>query len=712
MEDEDYNIFSISSPRNGKIAFSIEKINKSKNKKNKAHQKFHEQFYIHTSNDQINKKINDFDKFLIMNNQLQKHNSTPNQKNIMIVNDIIDTKTNHYLAVFKDYLITDYIDEFLKRYFTVDECEELIPKFYLYYKNYLKFFCRGLFIDFQANKIIQNNGEFQAELYYNNNYGSKHTKKGKKALEENISENSRSNSKSESSQDYKNNNTNISKINKIKLIFSKSIRKKLEGSESSKNSDKKDVSNIYYKNNNETITLNDETKIYNDDNVYTNENSLINLLNILINKKLTKKKLNEKKNIKNNINEKNIINIYKNLISQSPIKSAKYQNYIKFGINNKSSKKVSSIKIFNKNIPIILKNKNHNLSNEMKTPFLEKTKISSRNNQSRNSRTNFSSRANNSTNIFIKNSKSKKKNKKRKNNSKSILTRLNFGNLATNKIKKSKYTTFNKNLVSKKKGKSIYTGYYFKNMSNNSLNNSRSFKKTFVNGFHTNNLSNNFQKSNIKIKQYQNMTTKNKTLSKNRIQNKIYRHKQNSSLSNSNSIYNNFHININNNIMLLNNNNNIKHFISNKNNMKSFSKSKKKNNNINNYNYNPKRINKNISRNENIFDINKYRTEIKNMQVNIKNKKNINKNIYANKKFMSLEKSRSKHKEKNLKNKEALVRNKSNLFINNSHFKVKKFEKSEMMPSLKNCKKMNNSNKDLISQNGQKVNIIFDYKKK
>ena len=712
MEDEDYNIFSISSPRNGKIAFSIEKINKSKNKKNKAHQKFHEQFYIHTSNEQINKRINDFDKFLIMNNQLQKHNSTPNQKNIMIVNDIIDTKTNHYLAVFKDYLITDYIDEFLKRYFTVDECEELIPKFYLYYKNYLKFFCRGLFIDFQANKIIQNNGEFQAELYYNNNYGSKHTKKGKKALEENISENSRSNSKSESSQDYKNNNTNISKINKIKLIFSKSIRKKLEGSESSKNSDKKDVSNIYYKNNNETITLNDETKIYNDDNVYTNENSLINLLNILINKKLTKKKLNEKKNIKNNINEKNIINIYKNLISQSPIKSAKYQNYIKFGINNKSSKKVSSIKIFNKNIPIILKNKNHNLSNEMKTPFLEKTKISSRNNQSRNSRTNFSSRANNSTNIFIKNSKSKKKNKKRKNNSKSILTRLNFGNLATNKIKKSKYTTFNKNLVSKKKGKSIYTGYYFKNMSNNSLNNSRSFKKTFVNGFHTNNLSNNFQKSNIKIKQYQNMTTKNKTLSKNRIQNKIYRHKQNSSLSNSNSIYNNFHININNNIMLLNNNNNIKHFISNKNNMKSFSKSKKKNNNINNYNYNPKRINKNISRNENIFDINKYRTEIKNMQVNIKNKKNINKNIYANKKFMSLEKSRSKHKEKNLKNKEALVRNKSNLFINNSHFKVKKFEKSEMMPSLKNCKKMNNSNKDLISQNGQKVNIIFDYKKK
>ena len=94
----------------------------------------------------------------------------------------------------------------------------------------------------------------------------------------------------------------------------------------------------------------------------------------------------------------------------------------------------------------------------------------------------------------------------------------------------------------------------------------------------------------------------------------------------------------------------------------------------------------------------------------MKNKKN--KNTFANKKFMSIEKSKSKNKDKNLKNKEPLVRNKSNLHFNNSNLKVKKFDKSEAMPSLKNCKKINNSNKDLISQNGQKVNVIFDYKKK
>ena len=723
MNNEDeYNILSISSPKSGKRPFTIEKIKKSKYKKNKAHQIFHEKINNQISNKR-NKKLKDFDKFLIMNNQLQKYNSNPEQKNIMIINDIIETKTNHFLAVFKDFLITDYVDEFLKRYFTFDECEELIPKFFLYYKNYLKFFCRGFFIDFKANKIIQDNGEFQAELYYNNNYGGKDKGKGKKVNEEKISrysgDESKSKSKSETTQENKNNNTNISKINKIKLIFSKSIRNKLGGSESSRIQEKKELSNIFYKNKNETITLNDETKVYNEDNMFTNENSLINLLNILINKKLKRKKNNENKIAKNNINEKNIVNIYKNLLSQSPIKSARYQNYIKNGIYNKTSKKISSIKIFNKNIPIILKNKNHNLSNEMKTPFLEKTKMASRNNHSRNSRTNFSSRANNSTNIFVRNSKSKKSHKKRKNNSKSILTRLNMGSLGYKKSNKSKYSTFNKNIINKKRKKSIYTGYYFKNMSNNSSSSSRNLKKNFICSFHSNNNNNNNNnpKVNNKIKNYQYMTFKNKTINKHKIQNKIYKSKQNWSLSNSNSIYNNFHININNNIMLLNNNNsNIKHFISNKNNMKSSSKNKKNNNNTNmTNNFNYKRNNKNInSRNENNVDINKYKTEIKNIQVNLKKKNsNYNKNICSSfKKFMALEKSKSKNKDKSLKNKEQLVRNKSNLYYNNSRLKNKKFDKSDMMPSLKNFKKLNNSNKNLNVQNGQKINVIFDYKKK
>ena len=705
MNNDEYNIINSSSPKSEKKIFYIEKIKKSKITKINAMHKFHQKLNKPNIYKNKSKALNKININRIINNQLQKHNSTPLEKNIMIINDIIETKTNHFLAIFKDFLITDYIDEFLKRYFTFDECEELIPKFYLYYKNYLKFFCHGFFIDFKANKIMQDNGEYQAELYYNNNYGTKNTKKGKKENIDNEIQNSSENSKSKSDSCYENKNSNISNINKIKSIFSQSIRNKLGQIESSKNEEKKELSNIFYKNKNETITLNDETKIYNDDNIYTNENSLINLLNSLINKKISRKKLNENK-IKNNINDKNIVNIYKNLLNQSPIKSARYQNYIKNGIYNKTGKKVSSIKIFNKNIPIILKNKKHNLSNDMKTPFLEKTKILSRNNQSRNSRTNFSSRINNSTNIFIKNSKSKKSHKKRKNNSRSILTRLNIGNFGTSKSNNNKYSTFNKNIRYRQRKKSIYTGLYYKNMSNNSSNGSREFKTNFIFSIQSNREKNNNKMN--KIKNYQYMTFKNKSLNKHKIQNKIFKHKQNWSLSNSNSIYNNFHININNNIMLLNNNNNsIKHYISNKNNVKSFSK-QKKNNNI--YNLNTKRNNKNKkSRNDNNIDINKYKTEMKNIQANLK--KN-NKNIYSSfKKNISLEKSISKNRDKNLKNKELLVRNKSNIFYNNNKLKRKKFDKTETMTYLKNFK-LNNSNKNLNNPNSQKINVIFDYKRK
>lgn len=122
-----------------------------------------------------------------------------------------------------------------------------------------------------------------------------------------------------------------------------------------------EISNIFYKSKNETMTLNDDTKIYNDDNLMTNENSLINLIDVMIHKKREKKKIIKNKNTKNNynINDKNIVNIYKNLLDQSPIRSARNLNYNnKNGLYNKTSKKVSSIKIFNKNIPMIIKIKN------------------------------------------------------------------------------------------------------------------------------------------------------------------------------------------------------------------------------------------------------------------------------------------------------------------------------------------------------------------
>ena len=64
----------------------------------------------------------------LINQNLQKHNSTPEQKNIMLVNDLIQSKETHFIATFKDYLISDYHEEFLRRFFNNEEIIEVLPK--------------------------------------------------------------------------------------------------------------------------------------------------------------------------------------------------------------------------------------------------------------------------------------------------------------------------------------------------------------------------------------------------------------------------------------------------------------------------------------------------------------------------------------------------------------------------------------------------------
>lgn len=706
MEEGKLDILDLSKPKNSSLPISLDKMKKSKVFKNKMTKKFQQSFKKSIPKEKVDKKIkNKFLSIYIINSQLQKHNSNPLKKNIMIINDIIETKTNHFLAIFKDYLIKDYVDEFLKRYFIVSESTELLPKFYIYYQNYLKFFCRGLFTDFKANKIIQEYGECQAELYYNKNYGGKE-KKSKKNRDEN-------NDNINDGDNNSNASITSSNINKLRLLFTDTVKNSINRIENSKlwqnyiyKYNTNEISNIFYKNKNETMTLNDDTKIYNEDNLMTNENSLINLIDVMIHKKREKKKTIKNKNIKNNnnnynINDKNIVNIYKNLLDQSPIRSARNLNYNnKNGLYNKTSKKVASIKIFNKNIPMIFKNKKqiNNISNDIKdknikTPISEKpNKILSKNNfHSRNSK------FNNSGNFFMKSNLTQKI---YRNTSKSISSRIGLGNIITSKNNnnnKNKFASFNTNLNQNSKKKLKFNGIYFKNTNENflSTSSSRNLKKNFICSYQSNK---NNQKLNNRIRHYQYITYKNK----NQLKQKNSKHKQSCSLSNSNSIFNNFHININNNIMLLNNNNNNTHYNSNKNNLKSNSKIKKR---IDDIKLTLKKQNK--SRNNGV-DLKKYKTEIKYLQNNnIKSKKNICSSI---RKYIYLVKTKSK--DKNNKNKEQLIRNKSNIF-NYSCFKIKKTgEDSDVMSSLKNIKKLNNSNKNLNLNKVPKINIIFDYKRK
>ena len=244
-----------------------------------------------TNLNQIKQKIQNKISIIIPLQNLQKHNSSPNEKNIMLINDLIESKETHFIATFKDYLISDFHEEFLRRYFHFNETKDILPKFYQYYKNYLNFFCKGTFSDFYLNEMMQEYGECQAEFYYNRNYGHKERmkKKEKKGLDDINNNNNEESYESE----------NMSNFGNIKSIFSKSIKYSIDMIQkfgNNNNENKKELSNIkpsnYSKDN--SISLPDDSSVsYND--IITNQNSLRYIINIINNKKQNSKKIKNKK---------------------------------------------------------------------------------------------------------------------------------------------------------------------------------------------------------------------------------------------------------------------------------------------------------------------------------------------------------------------------------------------------------------------------------
>jgi hypothetical protein len=52
---------------------------------------------------------------MLVKYNLLKHNSTPDEYNVKIINDIIYDEKKHIVSVFKDYLLLDEVSDFLKR---------------------------------------------------------------------------------------------------------------------------------------------------------------------------------------------------------------------------------------------------------------------------------------------------------------------------------------------------------------------------------------------------------------------------------------------------------------------------------------------------------------------------------------------------------------------------------------------------------------------
>ena len=120
--------------------------------------------------------------FIIQQNLLNKYRNSKEEFNKQYIYSLLNNKKCHFTSIFKDFLIFDYLDEFLKRNYSIEESKHKLPKISIYYFHYLSFFCRPLFKSFYYNHIIQNYFDNKAEIFYKETYAIKNNsyKKRKK----------------------------------------------------------------------------------------------------------------------------------------------------------------------------------------------------------------------------------------------------------------------------------------------------------------------------------------------------------------------------------------------------------------------------------------------------------------------------------------------------------------------------------------------------
>ena len=95
-----------------------------------------------------------------------EYNCTKEGYETIIVNNLLHNKPCHIVSVFKENMIQDYIDEFLKRIYRLDESKERVPKYAKFYRNFLLLFCKPTICDLELNEIIKKHSEEKAEEYY------------------------------------------------------------------------------------------------------------------------------------------------------------------------------------------------------------------------------------------------------------------------------------------------------------------------------------------------------------------------------------------------------------------------------------------------------------------------------------------------------------------------------------------------------------------
>ena len=247
-------------------------------------------------------EIYKFNKIIL--NNIKKYNLNQSQKNLFIINDIINKKQNHFCSMYRDYSIYKCQEEFFRKYYHLNEIVKRFPKFYLYYCNYFKFFLKPMLSDLYMCDVIRKNGDNQAKYFYDkyNHFKDKTKKKNDK-------------------YDFKSIFTIITKNeidNNVDIVNSDNISK-IENNNNTNNNTKNHNIKFNEKNYNQSTLIlsydsldNNNSKNMNMDQIEEPSISLLSIAN-LINQN---KKLNDKDEDNGKIEEdfiKNKINLFLNL---------------------------------------------------------------------------------------------------------------------------------------------------------------------------------------------------------------------------------------------------------------------------------------------------------------------------------------------------------------------------------------------------------------
>ena len=269
-----------------------------------------------------------YDPVCLLRLLYSKYGDIEEDFNCLYINQLLYETSSHYTIIYKEFEFYQNFDEYLKRWYTLSESVNRMPKINDYYKNYHKFFCKPNFNDFSIANIMQNYGDEKAELYYKDNFGV-------------------SNSDKDEDITRKNNSMSLSSLDNItnnKTIFNEKNRFLIDKNEKSIN-----YSMTMSLNNTTLNSINNKNKNL-ASSKRTNDSFDQIVDNIVHYKKKKKKKDKKNKRNKSNKNYKNENEIKKlNNYQQKKYNSKKGHTENKSRKTNKISTKDQKKKNYNSN---------------------------------------------------------------------------------------------------------------------------------------------------------------------------------------------------------------------------------------------------------------------------------------------------------------------------------------------------------------------------